>query len=160
MLSDVDTKTYEYGMLRALGFKSSHLVFMITIQSFFYSIPGICLGVSVALVTNVLLRYFIFVFAENTAGFSLSATSLWIGITFGIIMPLLAILLPIQQALGKNLRTSLDLNHRANNEKSVSVQKLEDLGLSPNQTLVGVMLVVLGFITYYCVPLTFYYQKT
>jgi ABC-type antimicrobial peptide transport system permease subunit len=31
MLSDVDTKTYEYGMLRALGFKSSHLVSMITI---------------------------------------------------------------------------------------------------------------------------------
>lgn len=72
-------------------------------------------------------------------------------------MPLLAILLPIKQALGKNLRTSLDLNHRSNNEKSVTVQKLEDLGLSPNQTLVGIMLVVLGFITYYCVPLTFYY---
>lgn len=40
------------------------------------------------------------------------------------------------------------------------MQKLEDLGLSPNQTLVGIMLVVLGFITYYCVPLTFYYGKT
>jgi hypothetical protein len=54
----------------------------------------------------------------------------------------------------------LDLNHRANQEKSVSVQKLEDLGLSLNQTLVGVMLVILGFITYYCVPLTFFYGKT
>ena len=42
----------------------------------------------------------------------------------------------------------------------MTVQKLEDLGLSPNQTMVGVMLVFLGFITYYCVPLTFYYQKT
>lgn len=31
MLSDVDQKTYEYGMLRALGFQSSHLVSMITI---------------------------------------------------------------------------------------------------------------------------------
>lgn len=31
MLSDVDQKTYEYGMLRALGFKSSHLVSMITL---------------------------------------------------------------------------------------------------------------------------------
>ena len=31
MLSDVDTKPYEYGMLRALGFKSSHLVGMITL---------------------------------------------------------------------------------------------------------------------------------
>jgi ABC-type antimicrobial peptide transport system permease subunit len=95
MLSDVDTKTYEYGMLRALGFKSSHLVGMITIQSFFYSLPGIVLGIAVALVTNVLLRYFIYVYAANTSDFALSSTSLWIGITFGIIMPLLAILLPI-----------------------------------------------------------------
>jgi hypothetical protein len=72
------------------------------------------------------------VFAANESSFALSSISLWIGILFGIIMPLLAILLPIQAALGKNLRTSLDLNHRANTEKSVSVQKLEDLGLSPN----------------------------
>lgn len=160
MLSNVDQKTYEYGMLRALGFKSSHLISMITIQSFFYSIPGVVLGVAVAFTTNIFLRYFVYVFAGNTSSFALSSTSLWIGILFGLIMPVLAILLPIKQALGKNLRTSLDLNHRANNEKSVSVQKLEDLGLSPNQTLVGVMLVILGFITYYCVPLTFYYQKT
>lgn len=96
MLSDVDQKTYEYGMLRALGFKSSHLVSMITIQSFFYSLPGITLGVAVAFVTNVLLRYLIFMFAANTTSFSLTSTSLWIGILFGLIMPLLAILLPIQ----------------------------------------------------------------
>ena len=58
------------------------------------------------------------------------------------------------------MRTSLDLNHRANNETSVTVQRLEDLGLSINQTIVGIMLVIIGFITYYCVPLTFYYGKT
>jgi hypothetical protein len=90
------------------------------------------LGIAVAFTTNVFLRYFIYVFAGNTSDFELSSTSLWIGILFGLIMPMLAILLPIKQALGKNLRTSLDLNHRSNNEKSVEVQKLEDLGLSPN----------------------------
>lgn len=95
MLSDVEQKTYEYGMLRALGFKSSHLISMITIQSFFFSIPGVILGISVAFVTNVVLRYFIFSFSRNTADFELSSASLWVGILFGIIMPVLAILLPI-----------------------------------------------------------------
>jgi hypothetical protein len=33
------------------------------------------------------------------------------------------------------------------------------MGLSLNQTIVGSMLLVLGFVTYYCVPLTFFYQK-
>lgn len=121
MLSDVDTKTYEYGMLRALGFKSSHLVGMITLQSFFYSVPGVIAGVTVAAIINVSLRFLIYMFAQNQDTFRLSSTSLWIGCTFGFVMPLLSILLPIQQALGKNLRTSLDLNHRANNETSVTV---------------------------------------
>jgi len=56
-------------MLRALGFKSSHLIGMITMQSFFYSIPGVILGIGVAFVTNVLLRFFIYIFAGNTASF-------------------------------------------------------------------------------------------
>lgn len=96
MLSDVDTKTYEYGMLRALGFKSSHLVSMITIQSFFYSIPGVIAGVTVAAITNMSLRFLIYTFAQNQDTFRLSSTSLWIGCVFGFVMPLLAILLPIQ----------------------------------------------------------------
>lgn len=69
MLSDVEQKTYEYGMLRALGFKSSHLISMISIQSFFFSIPGVVLGIAVAFVTNVLLRYIMYVFAQNTSDF-------------------------------------------------------------------------------------------
>ena len=96
MLSDVDTKTYEYGMLRALGFKSSHLVSMITIQSFFYSIPGVIAGVTVAAITNVFLRFIIYTFAQNQDNYSLSSLSLWIGCVFGFVMPLLSILLPIQ----------------------------------------------------------------
>jgi len=34
------------------------------------------------------------------------------------------------------------------------------MGLSINQTIVGAMLLVFGFVTYYCVPLTFFYHKT
>lgn len=30
MLSDVEAKTYEYGMLRAMGFRSSHIIGMLS----------------------------------------------------------------------------------------------------------------------------------
>ena len=56
MLSDVDSKTYEYGMLRALGFRKKWLIGMIVEQSFGFSIPGIFLGVIIAWIFNVLLR--------------------------------------------------------------------------------------------------------
>ena len=121
MLSDVDAKTYEYGMLRALGFKSSHLVALITLQSLFYSVPGVMAGITVAAIANVMIRFIIFSVSNNSLTFGLSATALWVGIIFGLVMPLISILIPIKQALGKNLRNSLDLNHRPNNETSVEV---------------------------------------
>ena len=63
MLSDVDEKTYEYGMLRALGFRNKNLMALISIQSFAFSIPGLCGGLLVAYFLNLIVRYFIFVFA-------------------------------------------------------------------------------------------------
>mmetsp|Transcript_15624 Transcript_15624/g.19664 ORF Transcript_15624/g.19664 Transcript_15624/m.19664 type:complete len:82 (+) Transcript_15624:540-785(+) len=60
MLSDVDGKTYEYGMLRALGFKKPYLVSMITISSFSFSVPGCVGGIIVAFSMNILLREAIF----------------------------------------------------------------------------------------------------
>ena len=60
MLSDVDGKTYEYGMLRALGFKKAHLMSMISMQSALFSIPGLIFGILVAFIFNILLREIIF----------------------------------------------------------------------------------------------------
>ena len=60
MLSDVDSKTYEYGMLRALGFRKKMLVGMIIEQSFGFSLPGILFGMIIAWILNVVLREAIF----------------------------------------------------------------------------------------------------
>jgi hypothetical protein len=50
---------------------------------------------------------------------------------FGLVVPMLANILPTQAALGKNLRNSLDLNHRAQDGVSVKQQRLDDMvGLS------------------------------
>jgi ABC-type antimicrobial peptide transport system permease subunit len=95
MLSDVDVKTYEYGMLRALGFQKGHLITLITIQSFCFSIPGIFCGLIVALILNMGLRCVVYSFADNALGYYLPTGALVIGITYGLVMPLLAVLLPI-----------------------------------------------------------------
>jgi len=61
MLSDVDGKTYEYGMLRTLGFRKPHLVTMISISSFYFSIPGLVGGTCVAAIMNIGLREIIYI---------------------------------------------------------------------------------------------------
>lgn len=60
MLSDVDEKTYQYGMLRALGFRNKNLITLISMQSFSFSIPGLLGGLLVAYFLNIIARYFIF----------------------------------------------------------------------------------------------------
>jgi ABC-type antimicrobial peptide transport system permease subunit len=60
MLSDVDEKTYQYGMLRALGFMNKNLIALISMQSFSFSIPGLLGGLLVAYFLNVIARFFVF----------------------------------------------------------------------------------------------------
>ena len=104
MLSDVDAKTYEYGMLRALGFKKPYLVTMISINSFTFSIPGMITGILVAFIMNVVLREAIFMEAWNHLDYELSALAVGIGLAFGIIVPFLANYMPIKSTMAQNLR--------------------------------------------------------
>jgi len=68
---------------------------LITIQSFVYSIPGIICGLCVALILNMGLRCVVYSYADNALGYYLPMGALTLGISYGLIMPLLAVLLPI-----------------------------------------------------------------
>jgi hypothetical protein len=76
------------------------------------------------------------------------------GIIFAICTPLCANIEPIRNALGKNLRNSLDAT-RSNSQTGFSViqQRLEDISLSPTEVIAGATLVILGFVTFYVVPM-------
>lgn len=95
MLSDVDEKTYEYGMLRALGFKKEHLVRVISMKSIAFSVPSTIFGVFVAFILNIGLRMVIFLRAENVSDYELTTISIVIGVAFGLIMPLISNYFPI-----------------------------------------------------------------
>lgn len=81
---------------------------------------------------NLIVRYLIFIYAENTTDYSLSNGSIILGSSLGIFLPIAANIIPIQKALSKNLRVSLDLYHRSVNELTVSIKRLEEMGLSIN----------------------------
>lgn len=71
----------------------------------------------------------------------------------GILLPLFGMVLPTRRALGKGLRDALDVFHTSINETSVHVEKLEKLGLSATEVAVALVLIVIGFLVYYIVPL-------
>ena len=159
MLSDVSEKTYEYGMLRALGFKKKHLIGIITVKSISFSIPGLFFGILVALILNIGIRMMIFLHSDNYETYVLTLVSIIIGVAFGLIMPMISNYFPIKSALDKNLRNSLDMTRRNKEEVGIKVEKLEDVGISLNQLMISIILIVVGFSTYYLVPYAMFKQK-
>lgn len=155
MLSDVEEKTYEFGMLRALGFNTSNLMATIILQAFTFALPGLVSGIIVAAVMNLGMRHVLYNLTNNTSSYGLSNTSMLIGFCIGFFLPLISNIIPIQKALGKNLRASLDPMHRSAGELLVQIKSLEKFGLSLNQLLMSFMLVVLGILTYYVAPAAF-----
>ena len=152
MLSDVDGKTYEYAMLRALGFKKAHLVRIIMMKSMSFAIPGLIGGVLAALIFNIGIRMTIFLKADNAESYELTTVAIIIGVVFGLTMPLISNYFPVQATMGKNLRNSLDLSRRNKEEIGIKVEKLEDVGISINQLIVSLVLIIVGFSCYYLVP--------
>jgi len=65
-------------------------------------------------------RTAIYDIARNRSTYGLSPASVWLGVILGICLPIISNIFPIQRALGKTLRGSLDLYHRSAGELSVT----------------------------------------
>jgi len=122
MLSDVDEKTFEYGMLRALGFSKDNVFVTVVISGMTFAIPGVILGLTIAMALNYGVRVLLYKLVDNESTYMLSQSSLWLGISLGLLLPLAANVIPIMKALGKNLRASLDMYHRSVDGLTVSMK--------------------------------------
>ena len=159
MLSDVEEKTYEFGMLRALGFNTKNIMVTIIFQAIMFMIPGIISGILMSTFLNIGLRHVLYTLTSNYSYYGLSQKAIMVGVSIGVCIPMLSNIIPIQAALGKNLRASLDLYHRQSSELTVSVKKLANYGLSIPQLVMALMLVVLGILTYYVAPASFLFRQ-
>ena len=75
ILSNVDERNYEFGMLRSLGFKKANLILVIIFQSFLFSLPAICIGLIFAYIVNIPISLFFFNFAGIEVNLLLSKTT-------------------------------------------------------------------------------------
>ena len=155
LLSDVEDKTYEYGMLRALGLPHNSLIELLLIQAVFYAVPGIVMGLTIALVLSIPITYLMAGYASVEPSYMLEYSAVFLGLFLGIFMPMISNIAPIKRALSRTLRDSLDVYHQTSQQVNVQMIRLEALGLNPWQIVSAVMMVSVGFLIYYVVPLTF-----
>lgn len=156
MVGEIDSRTYELGMLRALGFKKKNVLVVLVIQGLIMAIPGLGLGIGFASIINAMMREVLFTISMNRTQHYLSGSSVLLGCIMGLIVPLVSNIYPIKTALGRKLRSALDMSRRSSGELLVTITKLEDLGISLPQLILSATLVVLGFLCYYVAPTSFF----
>ena len=130
MLSDVDERTYDFAMLRCLGFKNSSLVLLLVMQALLYSIPATIIGFTLLEIFTSAAQIWLYQFAEISLSVSFQNSTYWLGLATGIGVPLLSNILPIKKALGTTLRDALDKSRAGVNEQVVEVVRMENSGVN------------------------------
>jgi hypothetical protein len=159
LLSDVEERTFEYGMLRTLGMRQAVLVPLLVLQSLLFSVPGILAGLLVCFLLYVPIDVFLSIFATIPTTPYLTSAAVLLGVLVGVLMPLAGVVLPIRRALSQTLRDALDVYHNVVNDTVVRIRRLENVGASLTETFIAILLVVIGFVVYYLVPLAFIFNN-
>ena len=155
MLGNVDERTYEFGMLRSLGFKKINLTMMIVIQGFIFAIPGVILGLVSSYIANNYISFLLNWYTGIIMPYFLSGKTILWGTFIGISIPLISSYFPIKKALDANLKETLTIFNKKIGDLFVSMVKLENLGISASSLLASIVIIVIGFATYYIAPLSF-----
>lgn len=152
VINDVEEKTYEYGMLRALGMRKRALIQLLAVQSAYFSLPGISVGLALAFLVCLYPTFFIAEYSRTVPSYGLRGLAVGVGVIVGTVIPVLSNIAPIKRALGKTLRDSLDVYHQVQNDVTVSFVRLANVGLDNWQVAIAIVLVVTGFTVYYMFP--------
>ena len=95
MVADVDSKTYEMGMLWALGLKWMSICYINSFQSFLFSLPGIIFGLLISAFLNVFVVYVIYTYSYAQIPYMITENPVILGICLGIFIPVFSNIMPI-----------------------------------------------------------------
>eukprot|EP01133_Synstelium_polycarpum_P010243 gene10243-11942_t len=159
LLSDVEGKTFEYGMLRAQGLRHYALIILLLTQAIYFSVPGILCGLLLGWACFAVVAHFIYAYVILPVDLTFYSISIVSGVLIGFCLPIVANIAPIQRALSRTLRDALDVYHQVKSETMVKIMKLEEVGIDALQTLLSVLAVAVGFTVYYLIPLSFIFRN-
>ena len=109
LMVSVETKTFEFGVMRMVGLSKGGIISMIIIQSFMFVIPSVIFGFIMCFPTLKVIDNYIFTDDMGMEKSQLPSTYAVIqALIIGLVIPLVSAISPIRNALSKNLNDSLD----------------------------------------------------
>lgn len=154
LMISVETRTFELGVHRMTGLTRVGVINMLLVQALSYAIPSWAVGLLLSQILTVVVVNMLSTSVEVPMANTLTPLSIGIATVLGICIPLVAAILPIRDALSKNLHDTLDTRHSKTLGVSFNIERSDDGSISATALVVGVGLVVFGFLIYYLLPLS------
>ncbi len=153
LMVSVESRTFELGILRMVGMTRGRLVGLVITQAVFYSVPGIGIGLPVAQGLAVLVANYLGGVALVQLSPLLTPLSIGLALLAGLLVPLIAAVVPIRAALAKNVWDSVDTRRSKTKAVEYKLSRTETDRPSATLLIIGAVLFALGFVIYYLLPL-------
>ena len=115
LMISIETKTFDFGVMRLAGLSSHGLISLIAIQAVFFVLPAIISAFTISMPILALIYYYM---VSTSAGYEATPIPTWsatlIALSLGLFIPAVSAIVPISRALSKNLTDSLNA-HRSKN---------------------------------------------
>ncbi|KEG12834.1 putative permease-like protein [Trypanosoma grayi] len=158
--ANADERQFELATMRAQGMQRRQLILVLVTQTLAFVVPGAGFGVIVLFVLNVIMEVVLARFTEMPPRIlAFPVVPILLAVALGVVLPLVSSWGPVSRALNSSLRDALDVYRQVQNEAKVITVKLEELGLATWQVLLGIFLVVAGFLVYYMIPFSFIFEN-
>lgn len=155
-----EERQFELAMIRSQGMTRTQLVYIMMGEVVAFVIPGVGCGVCLAIAANAVIERVLSDFVHTPyEPLRLPVWGVIFSIVAGFAMPVVSNWTPVMESMRASLRDALDVNRQKWSETQVSMLKLEELGLQPWQSFLGLFLVVAGFMVYYLLPMSFIYNN-
>ena len=155
LMNSVETKTYEFGVMRMVGLSRRGLILLVATQAIFFTMPAII----ASFILSVPVLAGVYTFKEGSAfGYGAapipSFSSILIALAIGLVIPAISSIIPMQRLLANNLSESLNSHSRKLTGFMITFYDVRK-GNHSILVLFGGISVIFGTSLYYFLPKAF-----
>ena len=152
LLISVETKSFEFGVMRLVGLTKLGFISMILVQAAMFVLPAVTL----AMILSFPIIYAMYaILLEDDLGYIPSVVpsgaAVFNALFIGLLIPFMSSIVPIRRGLSVNLTDALDVSRSKSKGADISIVDNKALTIGP-YLLFGSLAVIFGVAVYYGLP--------
>lgn len=150
----IETRTYELGIQRMIGFTRENLVTMVLTNAYFFTIPAWLCGLAAGQAVYTLLRVVLAKLVDVNLNRFVSGSSIGWASMAGLLIPLVAAIFPILSLITLKLPDALNVTRGRSTGVVYKLVRGDAAELNGTMLGLGILAAVFGFLIYYLFPIS------